>query len=476
MPPNRRACDRCHNQKLRCPRHNSNDNESCMRCLEIGASCVYSAPKPTGRPSSKHYSRAHISRDRAQRDSSSSSNSTAASGSSRITATTQPSSMDKPIVEDAAVPLPPLPALHAPMMAAAAANLAPDFSSPMVTVADLTLTGADDSHEWTSFLGYDLHQVNVSNNREFESFPVDVDNFIADGLLVDNNSYAHDTGISEARIGSTSTTSRLPRLWPRRADQTEVLNRRLSDLNTRLYPVYKTSCLYVDAQKEFPDALILNATFDAASNFLASDTSVRRSENEQQPERGCKAVIETFQTSADLLDVLHQYLTSFGESKQSLRNLSESSVETVTLPAQSLTTELTPVTSADNSDKINSVFDKAGFDSVTPHLCIACYIRLLHIYQRLIEALRNDATSCKENRFPSETFKMELRLVLVVGLIVSLLDRLRTSIAAYLSILDDQVELPELTGNDLGTGTAVLEARVQAEIQQLQATLRISSQ
>ena len=37
MPPNRRACDRCHQQELRCPRH----------------TCVYSMPNPTGRPVSK---------------------------------------------------------------------------------------------------------------------------------------------------------------------------------------------------------------------------------------------------------------------------------------------------------------------------------------------------------------------------------------------------------------------------------------
>ena len=47
----KRACDRCHAQKLRCPRSDLDSEESCSRCLNAGAHCVYSAPLPTGRPS-----------------------------------------------------------------------------------------------------------------------------------------------------------------------------------------------------------------------------------------------------------------------------------------------------------------------------------------------------------------------------------------------------------------------------------------
>ena len=36
----RSACDRCHSQKLRCPKRQGTD--TCDRCMKSGASCVYS--------------------------------------------------------------------------------------------------------------------------------------------------------------------------------------------------------------------------------------------------------------------------------------------------------------------------------------------------------------------------------------------------------------------------------------------------
>ncbi|PSR79073.1 hypothetical protein BD289DRAFT_443034 [Coniella lustricola] len=56
MPPqdtaNRRlSCNRCHAQKLRCPKSSAaGDGQSCMRCLNKGVECVYSAPQRKGRP------------------------------------------------------------------------------------------------------------------------------------------------------------------------------------------------------------------------------------------------------------------------------------------------------------------------------------------------------------------------------------------------------------------------------------------
>ena len=47
---NRLSCDRCHTQKLRCPRQDSNDHKGCYRCVGQGVQCVYSRPLPKGRP------------------------------------------------------------------------------------------------------------------------------------------------------------------------------------------------------------------------------------------------------------------------------------------------------------------------------------------------------------------------------------------------------------------------------------------
>ena len=38
-PLQRRACNRCHGQKLRCSR--ANFGSSCLRCVNAGAACVF---------------------------------------------------------------------------------------------------------------------------------------------------------------------------------------------------------------------------------------------------------------------------------------------------------------------------------------------------------------------------------------------------------------------------------------------------
>lgn len=45
------ACDRCHSQKLRCPRPADGDlHEPCVRCCKAGARCRISTPPRMGRP------------------------------------------------------------------------------------------------------------------------------------------------------------------------------------------------------------------------------------------------------------------------------------------------------------------------------------------------------------------------------------------------------------------------------------------
>ena len=49
----RYACDRCHDQKLRCPRplNSGNATVPCIRCQRAGTVCNISSPLKTGRPS-----------------------------------------------------------------------------------------------------------------------------------------------------------------------------------------------------------------------------------------------------------------------------------------------------------------------------------------------------------------------------------------------------------------------------------------
>ncbi|KAK3305942.1 uncharacterized protein B0T15DRAFT_214963 [Chaetomium strumarium] len=66
------ACDRCRDQKLRCPRADNNVNEPCQRCKRAGALCVTGGTRPVGRPRSSSTSRPSTGQDhfrRRQRDS-----------------------------------------------------------------------------------------------------------------------------------------------------------------------------------------------------------------------------------------------------------------------------------------------------------------------------------------------------------------------------------------------------------------------
>lgn len=55
MKVRRFACDRCHGQKLRCPRSTDNDGpqKPCVRCQKAGASCIVSEMQQIGRPRKK---------------------------------------------------------------------------------------------------------------------------------------------------------------------------------------------------------------------------------------------------------------------------------------------------------------------------------------------------------------------------------------------------------------------------------------
>lgn len=51
MQVKRFACDRCHGQKLRCPRPADGDlHEPCVRCCKAGTRCSISTPPRMGRP------------------------------------------------------------------------------------------------------------------------------------------------------------------------------------------------------------------------------------------------------------------------------------------------------------------------------------------------------------------------------------------------------------------------------------------
>ena len=247
----RRACDRCHAQKIRCPRGNQHSKESCSRCSNAGVRCVYSPALLTGRPVTNPIIL-----------------STQMSNNSALPfSSTSWDSMD--------VPSP--------------SNLAPPINYL-------------DNGTWNP-------QV-LSLENTFDP-NLDLDQAFDPEILVDVNSAGV---LGDGRVPTATSTASLPstaddssstetlRLWPPpSADIIEVCIKQLSELSVRLYPVYRTSCLFANAQKANPGSLLSSTTFDTVTYFLqekhASDTAASH---------GSRALFEIFQSSRNLLDVLHR--------------------------------------------------------------------------------------------------------------------------------------------------------------------------
>ena len=122
-------------------------------------------------------------------------------------------------------------------------------------------------------------------------------------------------------------------------------------------------------------------------------------------------------------------------------------------------------------------------DGATLHLMLACYLRLLYIYQALTAALQQDAIYCANlgpRRVPSF---FEIRLVLFVQLVTHLLGRLRQAVAAFSSQSDRGTEYAasalspsapyQIDNGDAGIGrVSVLETTITEDLQQLQRRLQ----
>nr|ANM86655.1 hypothetical protein [Cladonia uncialis subsp. uncialis]AUW30911.1 hypothetical protein [Cladonia uncialis subsp. uncialis] len=524
MPLRRRACDRCHGQKLRCPRANNKDSrESCARCLNARVVCAYSAPLPTGRPAT---------------NSTPSSQSTTQADPAHANHTSEGSGP----LDDAISWAPPnrsnLPQFAMDMdfndgcsWNSSLLNLENPFNSDLGT-ADATQAAAMDSTYTSTLPTTDSTQSSTAPDPFNNSWADLQDSLWSSPLHAPFNPGSHvDTtlaGLSSQYLPTTpiatppeSTTAAqlftegtwaggLPSLRPRTQipDVTEVCIGQLSDLNVRLYPVYKASLSFAAAQTVHPGALLSNVCFKTVSAFLQCETT-----GETAAEGGCKALYEIFQASRSLLDIMHQsqprnptlsppnssnmHVHGGIDSDDSMSNRSarESSLSddfslSTQPPVSSISTNSTH-TSENTSANMSppsataagpSPFQKAGEnppDSVMIHLSLACYIRLLQIYHPLTVALRRDKSYCKNIGSGSPASFFELRLVLFVQLITHLLDLLRTAMAVHSSLLGGSPESitaaaeDDLDVRDVGLGDLFkLETGIKNELQLLQMDIQ----
>ena len=446
MSGSRRACDRCHSQKLRCPRISQDNKDSCSRCLNAGTLCVYSAPLPTGRPTSNQ------------------------SGSGKSAVPANHSSVGSGAHDATVIP--------------ASANM----SDPSQSSMDI-----DINFPWNQYV---LDDDNLFNPSLLADGPLGTGLELRDTPLSSTLSPTDNPATHHSPNNTKSYESHLPDIWPTNdADSTEICIQKLSDLSVRLYPVYTTSRRLAAAQKESPGTLSSDAAFDAVATFVQGDTIV-----ETAAGRGCKVLHEIFGASRSLLDILDQSLTiSTASSSQNPANSSAltaieaddpmgiaSSSSDVSSFSNEYSFSSQPSDSRASTNSVSmpgstlasrtasgaSPFPVAaedGPDEAMVHLILACYIRLLHIYHTLVTALHHDLLRHRDIRSGSPSF-FELRLVIFVQFITHLLDRLRNAVAAYLSPVDSTSNT--ITAASKTMDVCRLEDSMTDELQKLQKRLQ----
>ncbi|PQE06105.1 Nonribosomal peptide synthetase 14 protein [Rutstroemia sp. NJR-2017a BBW] len=262
-------------------------------------------------------------------------------------------------------------------------------------------------------------------------------------------------------------------LWPPKEDSIEICIRQLSDLNARLYPVYKASCSFAEAQKSHSGALFSAATFHILTTLLEESTPLQQK---------CNAISETFNASRSLLNIVHQLQATSASSKRmhdyaaNSQSQSPASIRTM-LDSQrsesSDTSESSGPSSMGSPVAMDGIAERGSHNLVIGYSILACYARLLHIYHTLITALHYDASHAKGiESIPSPSLA-ELRLILVVQLISHLLNGLREAVAAYFSHVDDPLDPSVLLANQASLKTVSnLEVDIQDKIKQLSEVLR----
>ncbi len=471
----RRACDRCHDQKLRC-RRESGDDIRCIRCSNAGARCVFSAPLPAGRPTGRQLTSKR-------------------SSTNRRTTVASCLELDTP---SPGVNLTPashverLPSVEASELSWPASAGFPEDPRQSDTGSATRSTTATTSPSWSDFLllpNGDPFGPALTSNLPFPT--------------LDGTAHAATPETQQMPLASSiaapfshSSLDRNPpsMLWADANDTTEVALRQLSDINVRLYAVVKLSSCFAAAQKARPGALLGSYVFDSVSSFLKGDTI--------PPIPGCHAVFELFQSSRKLLDVLDQIRHNHKGSERfapeprgglgvaepsQMQRLSRnqffaaaSQYTIPSAPAHSTTAIFRATTPPDTSPSSSpsrpdttsgSPAPPSHTDSVLHHLLLACYIRLLQTYEAFIAALQNDATYIRTVEMDSPWSLSRLRLMILVQLVTRFLDSLRSGMTAYFCLAIDFSEDATNLGN-AASGLQQAHARDFREITRLESAIR----
>ncbi|KAL9093353.1 MAG: hypothetical protein Q9165_004094 [Trypethelium subeluteriae] len=381
---------------------------------------------------------------------------------------------------------------------------APSGSSAMLTAGDSTTWTLPDDDErffqqipqsdWGSLLSLGI----MSESFDFESGRLSESP--ADSIPgVDDDASQEPSTLPACSPSNTHEPQlvKLPKLWPPHADITEICIRQLSDLNARLYPVYRTSRSFNPAQQKYAGPLISAAAFDAVTTLLDGTTTITTHTMQK-----CNAICELFSASRSLVDITHRLqattenpvaatiplhvqdpvltlqppanaaardAANCGDgwlgatfSQPYLAFASSTLSQETTWPAvidTSLGQAGVPVdkshvsVTTEGSDVVLSAdtAESGSHDIVMCHLIVACYTRLLHIYGTLVTALQYDAVQTGDIGPGTLPSPEKLRLILLVQLIAHLLDSLQQATRAFFSQADSKFDADTAMGAEFMT-------------------------
>ncbi|KFY27610.1 hypothetical protein V493_03398 [Pseudogymnoascus sp. VKM F-4281 (FW-2241)] len=553
-PPRRQSCNRCHGQKLRCTRSNNSEMGACNRCLRQGALCVYSSSLPKGRPSMYRLADA----------------STASSNPAPV-----PRMPTTPISPGTHHLLPPdpLPAANCNSIStndiktntiasvdvntdtdgkqntdanAANANVNTGANTIVDMNDDTIMFGSLEPSTWPWVAPLNWSDMLIDgDDRDSHLHSSVVDHQMDPGAVyssdlpsfVGSDSSRNSDGGSSARGRPMSPThgGHYPRSYLFDISANSSVNidnngpefgiAQLSQLSTRLSPLYRSSCNLVDAA-ESPSQLrdryharrsplLDDAAFESVTSWLVhvpTNVNFLFPDNLQTPSQERTTIggilHDTFSASHHLLEILQglQVDVESGAPYNTSTVSMSTSASTEGGENRDFWASNTPQSFVSATSENLSYFELSNgsashtrrpsqcYNTVVRHLVIACHTLLLNIHVAVLIVLQHDAdlrTFCPPLRNVEADAYMEaavladIKLVLVLRLCSHLIKRQHQAVDLYLSpqpplLSSQENDFTAFHEHSMDASTAAnrklvsdLEINVKQRLDRLQQTLHI---
>ncbi|KAI0434076.1 hypothetical protein F5Y09DRAFT_297106 [Xylaria sp. FL1042] len=443
-PVMRQSCDRCHSQKLRCPRA-GNKLGACDRCLRKGVQCVYSSSLPKGRPSIYSVAgktRGASVRPRGARAARLSSNimDVCTSGSPAGSANSYVELLEDTNQTPLVVPQPQPELENSSLLAHSVGqglNVRADPQPPIASSA----WGESQANRWLNPIpAQPAHNTSIGLSQSFD----DTTSLMNWGSLVNESSNVqhlpflpkYHQGLencNQKRQDSTEESSDDDGSNAIIITQLSQLIMRFSRLHQLTYDLASksdSSYLISELNQAHQEPLIDESAFGSVSEWLINDPphinlQFDSSRSPNKEDTTSNVLCRVFSASHTFLETLHGLRRNVEDNYPIVLRTSISTPSTSgpdKSPRFTLDTASTPSSQPPSPPSYHC-------NSVIRHLAISCYTVLLSIYTSVLRALELDASTSRHEKgvVPGKT-----RLTSIVQLCSYLIERQHKAIEVYL--------------------------------------------